>query len=108
MAHPGPVRMVGQVPTSPAATASGPAASPCVDWLAASRPGGRRRGRSLGWLAAACCAAAIVKGTRIGPVVWVVSEQRGWGVHTGDALAILPVAVAGLLHLRLRRLRRSA
>lgn len=49
---------------------------------------------ALGWLLAAVAAFALVKGTRIGPVVLVVSETHGWGVHAGDALALLPASVA--------------
>lgn len=48
---------------------------------------------------AACLASAVavVKGTAVGPVVLVVSEQRGWGVHVGDAAALLPLAAAAWL-----------
>lgn len=51
---------------------------------------------------AACLAAAfaIVKVLRIGPVIFVVSESHGWGVHTGDFLALVPLGIALLLWLR--------
>lgn len=53
--------------------------------------------RASFWLAPNLLLAAfIVKGTRIGPVIGVISEKRGWGVHTGDLLALLPLTI-GLL-----------
>lgn len=47
----------------------------------------------------------IVKGTKIGPVIYVVNEDRGWGVHSGDFLAFIPAIGATLLAWR--RIRRT-
>ncbi|HLG01802.1 MAG TPA: hypothetical protein VI916_15180 [Acidimicrobiia bacterium] len=38
----------------------------------------------------------IVFVLRIGPTAVVVDDSAGWGVHTGDVLA-LPVSLAGLV-----------
>lgn len=54
----------------------------------------------LGWLAALATALFIVKGTKIGPVILVVSEKHGLGVHTGDFLALIPVSLASLFTAR--------
>lgn len=53
---------------------------------------------------AACMAAAfaIVKILRIGPVILVVSEEHGWGVHTGDFLAVIPLGIAALIWFAMR------
>lgn len=39
---------------------------------------------------------AWVKVTRIGPVVLVVDESRGWGVHGGDLIGLAPLALVTL------------
>lgn len=58
--------------------------------------------RVLGtWAAAGAIGFGIVKGTSWGPVVYVVNEERGWGVHTGDALVLAPALVAALVTWRL-------
>lgn len=67
-----------------------PAAASPFARLVASRP---RRVAVL-WLAAVAASLLWVKATKIGPVVLVVDEARGWGVHTGDAWAMLAVAAA--------------
>ena len=54
----------------------------------------------LGWTAALATSLFIVKGTRIGPVILVVSEKHGMGVHTGDFLSLIPVAVMGAVTAR--------
>lgn len=48
------------------------------------------------WALALTASALIVKGTSIGPVILVVSESRGWGVHTGDSLILIPLGLAAL------------
>lgn len=45
----------------------------------------------------------IVKGTKIGPTILVVSISRGWGVHAGDFLSFIPLAVAAVLLSKLKR-----
>ena len=43
----------------------------------------------------------IVKVLRIGPVIFVVSDKMGWGVHTGDFLSFIPLLLAvGITLLR--------
>jgi hypothetical protein len=51
---------------------------------------------------AAAASLFIVKGTAIGPVVLTVNASRGWGVHVGDALAVLPPLAAAAFVLRRR------
>lgn len=46
------------------------------------------------WAVAIIASAAIVKLTAIGPVVLTISAKHGWGVHTGDALVLIPVSAA--------------
>ena len=46
------------------------------------------------WTAALAISAAIVKLTAIGPVIFVISEENGWGVHEGDKLCLIPLTVA--------------
>lgn len=46
------------------------------------------------WAICLSVAFVIVKVLRIGPVILVVSERMGWGVHTGDFLAIPVILVA--------------
>lgn len=46
------------------------------------------------WVAAAAVSVSWVKATQIGPVVLVVDEARGWGVHAGDAWALVAIAAA--------------
>lgn len=46
------------------------------------------------WAVAAVATVSWVKATQIGPVVLVVDEARGWGVHAGDAWALVAVAAA--------------
>ena len=46
---------------------------------------------ALGWVG---LAARIVLVERIGPTVATVSSARGWGIHTGDALAV-PAGIVG-------------
>lgn len=63
---------------------------------------------ALGWVALAL---RIVLVERIGPTVATVSASRGWGIHTGDALAVPATLVAlaafavaiGLFHHALGR-----
>ena len=44
----------------------------------------------------------VVKHTWWGPVVLTLSEERGWGIHTGDAAALPGLALALLALLRFR------
>lgn len=52
--------------------------------------------KALASIWATCLVAGfvIVKVLRIGPVIFVVSEKMGWGVHTGDFLALIPLLLA--------------
>lgn len=67
-----------------------------------------RRPATRNLLAVALIAASVwvVKGTSVGPVIAVVNADRGWGVHTGDALALPPAAAAAWLLLTPGRRRR--
>lgn len=44
--------------------------------------------------AAASATLAWVKLTRVGPVLMVIDDRRGWGIHTGDLIVAVP---AGLI-----------
>ncbi len=55
------------------------------------------------WIVALISAFFIVKILRIGPVISVISEKRGWGIHSGDFLALIPLGVAVALTLFLRK-----
>lgn len=46
------------------------------------------------WVVCLAVAFVIVKVLRMGPVILVVSERMGWGVHTGDFLALVPLGIA--------------
>lgn len=57
--------------------------------------------RALAYLAGgALFSLGIVKGTKIGPVIFTVSERYGLGVHTGDFLAVPVAATAVALAAR--------
>lgn len=49
------------------------------------------------WTLALACCVFIVKGTSIGPVIFVISDRFGMGVHIGDLLVIIPLAFAAFL-----------
>lgn len=51
---------------------------------------------TLTWTTAAAACLAIVKLTSIGPVVFVISNELGMGVHTGDALVLIPLSLAAV------------
>lgn len=42
-------------------------------------------------------ALVIVKVLQIGPVIFVISERMGWGIHVGDGLALIPITMAILI-----------
>lgn len=46
------------------------------------------------WGIAIAIAFVIVKVAKIGPVILTISAEHGWGVHTGDFLAVIPVLAA--------------
>jgi hypothetical protein len=46
------------------------------------------------WLTCAAAAFIIVKVAKIGPVIATISATYGWGVHTGDLLALVPAGIA--------------
>ena len=46
------------------------------------------------WVAAFMLTVLWMKLTRIGPVVFVISERYGLGVHTGDVFGVLPLLTA--------------
>ena len=55
------------------------------------------------WTLAGAASLVFVKTVAIGPVVLTISERRGWGIHTGDALVLLfivPALVWTVLELR--------
>lgn len=55
---------------------------------------------ALLWTLTGAACLTWVKVTSIGPVIAVVSRQRGWGVHTGDAWTLVGVAAAAALSTR--------
>lgn len=63
---------------------------------------------ALAWLATLAGCTAWVKTTQIGPVVMIINDQRGWGVHAGDSwvlAGLAPMAAITVLHV-VRRTRR--
>lgn len=46
------------------------------------------------WVIALAIAFVIVKVAKIGPVILTISAEHGWGVHTGDFLALIPLLIA--------------
>ena len=57
------------------------------------------------WAVCAVIAFVLVKVVKIGPVVFIISAEHGWGVHSGDFLVLVPITVAlfaGLRYLKLR------
>lgn len=57
------------------------------------------------WAVCAVIAFVLVKVVKIGPVIFTISAEHGWGVHSGDFLVLVPIAVAlftGLRYLKLR------
>lgn len=54
----------------------------------------------LAWASALGLAWLCIFVLRIGPVIMVVSEQRGMGVHTGDFLGFIPPLAAFLYSWR--------
>lgn len=55
------------------------------------------------WLAAVGISFFIVKVLRIGRVVHAVSLKRGWGIHSGDFLALIPLSIAFISTLAFRK-----
>lgn len=49
------------------------------------------------WVLALAIAFVIVKVAKIGPVILTISAENGWGVHTGDFLAFIPILAAGII-----------
>lgn len=46
------------------------------------------------WLTALGAAFFIVKIFKIGPIIYSISIEHGWGIHSGDFLALIPLALA--------------
>jgi hypothetical protein len=59
------------------------------------------------WAACAVAAFVLVKVVKIGPVIFTISAEHGWGVHSGDLLVIIPVAVALYAAVRYWKKRQS-
>lgn len=57
------------------------------------------------WTAVAIACIFIVKFTKIGPIVYSISIEHGWGVHSGDLLALIPIlmGVVGTVFLKRKR-----
>lgn len=45
----------------------------------------------IGWIITFIFSTLVVKGTAVGPVILVISEARGWGVHTFDLITLIPI-----------------
>lgn len=52
------------------------------------------------WVVAFAIALFVVKGTKIGPVVFTISEKHGMGVHSFDLVAFIPMVVALLFTVK--------
>jgi hypothetical protein len=63
---------------------------------------------SLLWIAALVVSLALVKLTKIGPVIFVISAEHSWGVHSGDLLVVIPMLAALTVTLRIVKKRRQA
>jgi hypothetical protein len=55
----------------------------------------------LAWVACFMVCVAWVKLTRVGGVAFVVNAERGWGVHYGDFLVIIPIILTIWVTVRL-------
>ena len=55
------------------------------------------KGLAMMWALCLAMAFVVVKVLRIGPVILVINQEMGWGVHVGDFLALIPVTLAFLL-----------
>ena len=55
------------------------------------------------WTMALACCVFIIKLTAIGPVILVISERLGMGVHVGDLLILLPLIFAVTLTIIISR-----
>jgi hypothetical protein len=55
------------------------------------------------WLAALGAAFFIVKVFKIGPIIYVISLEHSWGVHSGDFLALIPLSLALITTLVFRK-----
>lgn len=58
---------------------------------------------ALSWTAAVSLSIYIVKVLTIGPIIYTISSERGWGVHSGDFWAFLPPLIALLVHRAVMR-----
>lgn len=52
---------------------------------------------AITWMICLAIAFVIVKVLQIGPVIFVISERMGWGIHVGDGLALIPITMAILI-----------
>ncbi len=62
---------------------------------------------TLAWVVVAVVTFLLVKVVKIGPTIFVLSEERGWGVHSGDFLFLIPVVVATALTVKWARARKA-
>jgi len=53
------------------------------------------------WFVCGIAALALVKFTKIGPTIFTISAEHSWGIHSGDLLVVLPVAVAVIAAVKL-------
>lgn len=55
------------------------------------------------WLAAVGSAFFIVKVFKIGPIIYTISLEHSWGIHSGDFLALIPLTLALVLTIIFRK-----
>ena len=56
------------------------------------------------WGLVAIITFVIVKVVKIGPIIATLDAERGWGIHSGDFLFLIPVVIATVLSVKwLRR-----
>lgn len=55
------------------------------------------------WVVAGVISSWIVFGAKIGPILLTVSAEHGWGIHTGDFLAFIPVIFSTVVTWRTLR-----
>jgi hypothetical protein len=60
---------------------------------------------TLLWTIVLLTSLVLVKLTKIGPIIYTISLERGWGIHTGDLL-VIPILLIGVIGTVI--LRRSA
>jgi hypothetical protein len=54
------------------------------------------------WVICIMLCVAFVKLTKVGPTIFTISAENGWGVHSGDFLILVPVVVAIIVTVKFK------